>query len=119
MKGMMRGMGKKRKIPEHDLLMAEVHGTLLEQGYDVGQVGVEIPIEIGRDVNPDLVANKDGERLLIECKSKESDRFVKQLENMSKTCKTVLWLDIDTSNIELRGTQHLRRLSWQKDKWLR
>jgi hypothetical protein len=104
--GMIKGhKGRKGKVQlsTHDLLEADVWKTLAGQGWEVYRV-----LEGGgKDWNPDLFAERKGGEMLIECKNKESDRFVRQLENMSKMGKVILWLDIDTTNVELRGKHHL------------
>lgn len=60
----------------------------------------------GKESYPDLIAVKGKELLIIEIKP-STERFVRQLHHYQQAGKAILWLDIDTQDIELRGLQDL------------
>ena len=96
----------------HGQLLTKCKEKLKDNGYTVIEEQNEIRKIIeskGSKGNPDLIALKGDEILLVEVveRVKETATFVNQLERFTRIGKVVIVLPINTSNIEVWGAQGL------------
>jgi hypothetical protein len=97
---------------EHGSLLLRCAVKLEAEGYDVVLEQNEIRRAIqrlGSSGNPDLLATRGSERLLVEVveRAKGSATFVDQLERFSAAGRVLVVLPVDTDNIEFWGPRQL------------
>lgn len=101
---------------EHGSLLERCAARLRSQGYAVVHEQNEIRRFVesrGSKGTPDLVATKASEIMLVEVveRPKASASFVDQLERFSKVGSVLIVLPINTSRVQVWGTQDLRETS--------
>jgi hypothetical protein len=97
---------------EHGLLIQGAKLRLEDAGYHVLEEQNEIRAFVegrGSKGNPDLVATRGSEVILVEAveRAKDTATLVDQVERFTKVGKVVLVFPMNTDRIELWGLQHL------------
>ncbi len=97
---------------EHGSLLLRCAAKLKAEGYEVilEQNEIRKAIErLGSSGNPDLLAVRGTERLLVEVveRTKGAATFVDQLERFSAAGKVLVVLPVDTNNLEFWGPKQL------------
>jgi len=110
-------------ISHHTALQEAIKFKLENDGYFVarglsfkevkeleGRIGKKFDFS-GPKNYPDLIAWKNGELLVIDIKRKGGEQFfIEKIENYKRNfpdAKIIIWIDIDTENVEIRGLESI------------